>query len=150
MSIATIENGEPVSVIGSQQNVAADYDVSKKYTPNDYDVVKGMTLCNRVIGGLVLELEHPEWLNLSYEELLDKILSTKEDLEKQLQKQLDEMPEVTIQKKTNSPDYEAIYNKIIIAFNDASDDELSDLMDKVANGEEIRDKKGNIIIGKGE
>lgn len=47
-------------------NFAGDWDLSRYYTAKDKEVSKE-------IGGLVLEYDHPEWLKLSFEDVLEKV-----------------------------------------------------------------------------
>lgn len=61
--------------IGRLSNLAADWDLSREgYDEHDKEVVRLMTRNGKVIGGLILSDDHPEWINLTYEEILDKLI----------------------------------------------------------------------------
>ncbi len=54
-------------------NAAMDSDLSQKlYSSKDYAIAKNIILADQKIAGFVLELDHPEWMGLSVEELDDK------------------------------------------------------------------------------
>lgn len=64
-------------------NIAADWELSKYYSPErDFQKIKHMKINGTEAAGLVLELDKPEWLNLSFEELYEKLLQEKEMLKK--------------------------------------------------------------------
>ena len=64
-------------------NIAADWELSKYYSPEkDFNKIKHMKINGTEAAGLVLELDKPEWLNLSFEELYEKLLEEKDTLEK--------------------------------------------------------------------
>ena len=55
-------------------NMAADWELSKYYSPEkDYIKAKNIPYKDKFLEGLVLELDHPEWLELSYEEIFDEL-----------------------------------------------------------------------------
>ena len=68
-------------------NIAADYEISNRgYTERDKDDVRAITLNGRILSGLVTEDDHPDWVELSVEEMFDKLKKEKgkikpEDLE---------------------------------------------------------------------
>lgn len=56
-------------------NIAADYEISNKgYTDEDKRVARAIMLNGEELKGLVTEDDHPDWVDLSYEEMLDKLL----------------------------------------------------------------------------
>lgn len=56
-------------------NYAGDYEISNLgYTDEDKEVVRNIQLNGETLSGLVTEDEHPDWVNLSVEELYDKIM----------------------------------------------------------------------------
>ena len=110
---------------------------------DDYDkeVVRNMTLCGEVIGGLILEDQHPEWMGLNYEEILERAA---EEIKPQIQQAIEQqqnMPkmEIHIEEENHSPEYIEIYNKIIDKYDDDkySDQELVDLVEKALQDGEI-------------
>lgn len=61
-------------------NIAGDYDISNKgYTDKDKRIVRRLKIGNKVVTGLVTEDQHEDWLDLSFEEMFDKL---KEEMEK--------------------------------------------------------------------
>ena len=122
-------------------NTAADWDLSQKYDDYDKEVVRNMTLCGEVIGGLILEDQHPEWMGLNYEEILERAA---EEIKPQIQQAIEQqqnMPkmEIHIEEENHSPEYIEIYNKIIDKYDDDkySDQELVDLVEKALQDGEI-------------
>lgn len=67
--IPGLEKYGPVSFT----NVAGDWDLSQYYSKKDMDKIKNGLFYGTPMEGLVLELDHPEWLGLSYKELIHKI-----------------------------------------------------------------------------
>lgn len=67
---------DPIDANVYQQisNIAADYELSKFYSPDkDFLKAKNIPYKDTFVQGLVLELDHPEWLELSYEELFAEL-----------------------------------------------------------------------------
>ena len=55
-------------------NIAADYEISNRgYTEKDKKTVRNIILNGRTLSGLVTEDDHPEWTELSVEEMFDEI-----------------------------------------------------------------------------
>lgn len=55
-------------------NIAADYEISNRgYTDKDKKIVREIKLNGRQLSGLVTEDEHPEWVELSVEEMFDEL-----------------------------------------------------------------------------
>jgi hypothetical protein len=55
-------------------NIAADYEISNRgYTEKDKDAVRAIQINSRIVSGLVTEDDHPDWVNLSVEEMYDKL-----------------------------------------------------------------------------
>ena len=55
-------------------NVAADYEISNRgYTDKDKKNIRNIVLNGRLLSGLVTEDDHPEWVDLSVEEMFDKL-----------------------------------------------------------------------------
>lgn len=72
-------------------NEAMDWNLSQEgYDEHDKEVVRLMTKNGRVIGGLILSDDHPEWINLTFEELLDKVIEEKEKAIEQAKKDLEQ------------------------------------------------------------
>lgn len=72
-------------------NKAMDWNLSQEgYDEHDKEVVRLMTKNGSVIGGLILSDDHPEWINLTFEELLDKVIEEKEKAIEQAKKDLEQ------------------------------------------------------------
>lgn len=55
-------------------NIAADYEISNKgYTEADKRIARAIRLNGEVLKGLVTEDQHADWVDLSYEEMFDKL-----------------------------------------------------------------------------
>ncbi len=58
----------------SMFNYAADYEISNRgYTDKDKEIVRNLKLNGEIVQGLVTEDDHPDWVDLSVEEMYDKI-----------------------------------------------------------------------------
>lgn len=55
-------------------NIAADYEISNRgYTEKDKRNARSLKLGGQVLQGLVTEDQHPDWVDLSFEEMYDKL-----------------------------------------------------------------------------
>ena len=67
-------NGKPEN--HTQANIAGDYEISNRgYTEKDKQIVRSIMLNGKILSGLVTEDKHPDWVNLSYEEMYDRLAS---------------------------------------------------------------------------
>lgn len=58
----------------SSFNIAADYEISNRgYTPKDKENIRAILLNGEIVRGLVTEDDHPDWVDLSVEEMYDKL-----------------------------------------------------------------------------
>ena len=122
------------SSVKDLSNMADDWELSEiGYSKDDIKVVKAMQRGSTVIGGLVLELDHSEWLGLTTEEIFEKLYEEKQKIK-------DANPTLHIKKATHSDAYRKIYNEIMKKYDkdSVSDAELADLFAKASNGEDIR------------
>lgn len=56
-------------------NIAADYEISNKgYTESDKRIARAIRLNGEILKGLVTEDEHKDWVDLTYEEMFDKLV----------------------------------------------------------------------------
>lgn len=56
-------------------NIAGDYEISNRgYTEEDKRNVRSIKLNDRVLSGLVTEDDHPDWVDLSLEDMYDKLI----------------------------------------------------------------------------
>lgn len=66
-------------------NIIADDEISnRKYSEEDKIIVRNMTLNGREIGGLVTEDHRKDWINMSIEEMYDKICAEIAEIHEQL------------------------------------------------------------------
>lgn len=60
-------------------NIAGDYEISNKgYTDKDKDIVRNIIFNGRVVSGLITEDEHPDWVDMSIEEMFDELRKEKQ------------------------------------------------------------------------
>ena len=56
-------------------NIAADYEISNRgYTNKDKRTARNIHLGDKVVSGLVTEIDHPDWTKLTLEQMFDKLL----------------------------------------------------------------------------
>lgn len=68
-------------------NIAADMEISNRgYTTKDKRAIRSLIFGNEVISGIVTEDEFPDWVDLTFEEMFDKLLELKKDDIEQAQK----------------------------------------------------------------
>ena len=141
-----------VHAILAANNQAADWDLSQKYDDYDKEVVRNMTLCGQVIGGLILEDQHPEWLGMTFEEILTAAAAEmKDEIKQALDAQQDQAGKPTIQievvEEQHSPEYVDIYNRVITKYDDASysDESLVELLEKVKQDKEIELEQSDAV-----
>ena len=59
-------------------NIAGDYEISNRgYTEADKDVARSIELNGQILTGLVTEDQHPDWVDLSIEEMYRELLKEK-------------------------------------------------------------------------
>lgn len=79
-------------------NIAADFDISNKgYTEADKTIVRNLMLGDRILSGLVTEDQYDDWVDLSYEEMYERLLQQQQEDESQLQDLLDQISKLTPQ-----------------------------------------------------
>lgn len=79
-------------------NIAADFDISNKgYTDADKIIVRNLMLGDRILSGLVTEDQYADWVDLSYEEMYERLLQQQQQDESQLQALLDQISKLTPQ-----------------------------------------------------
>lgn len=62
-------------------NIAADYEISNRgYTEKDKKNIRNIVLNGRILSGLVTEDDHPDWVDLSVEEMFDKLRKEKQKM----------------------------------------------------------------------
>ena len=80
---------------GDISNIAADFEISNRgYTDADKTIARAIRLGDKVLKGLVTEDEYPDWKDMTYEQMYQKLLEqNKEDTDKlkDLVKQLSDL-----------------------------------------------------------
>lgn len=110
-------------------NIAGDYDISNKgYTDADKRNIRRIKLNGQTLSGLVTEDKHPDWVNLSFEDMIDELEKTYTP------------PTPPQQNQQLSQEFVDMYNKIVELYdNDVySDGELRELINDLYNGKEIK------------
>ena len=73
-------------------NIAADYEISNRgYTDEDKEVVRHLMIKDKEMRGLVTEDDYPDWVDMSVEEMYDKLTEMKEKEQEAFQKFLNEL-----------------------------------------------------------
>ena len=81
-------NGKPEN--HTQVNIAGDYEISNRgYTEKDKQIARSIVLNGKILSGLVTEDQHPDWVNLSYEEMYDRLASEMSQEEQEMSDALD-------------------------------------------------------------
>lgn len=76
-------NGKPENHL--QANIAGDYEISNRgYTEQDKRIARSIVLNGKVLSGLVTEDQHPDWVDLSYEEMYDRLASNMSQEEQEM------------------------------------------------------------------
>lgn len=61
-------------------NIAGDYEISNlAYTDRDKETIRQISLNGQILSGLVTEDDHPDWVDLSVEEMYDKLRKQREE-----------------------------------------------------------------------
>ena len=73
-------------------NIAADFDISNTgYTDADKITVRSMMLGDRLLSGLVTEDHNADWVNLTFEEMYEKLLEMQEKEQEEIKQFLKQM-----------------------------------------------------------
>lgn len=73
-------------------NIAADYEISNKgYTDADKSIARGIMLNDKVLQGLVTEDEHPDWTNMTFEEMLKELANDQNNIMQQLSQMMSDL-----------------------------------------------------------
>ena len=82
-------------------NIAADFEISNVgYTDKDKNVSRNIFLNDKILKGLVTEDHHPDWVDLSFEDMLDKLVEESDEFKNNLSnlmQQLSNMGDESIQ-----------------------------------------------------
>ena len=79
-------------------NIAADFEISNKgYTDADKSIARRIKLGDKVLQGLVTEDQYPDWTDMSYEQMYQKLLEKDKEDRQQIQNLLDMMGQLSKQ-----------------------------------------------------
>ena len=79
-------------------NIAADFEISNKgYTDADKSIARRIKLGDKVLQGLVTEDQYPDWTDMSYEQMYQKLLEKDKEDRQQIQNLLDQMSQLSKQ-----------------------------------------------------
>ena len=116
-------------------NIAGDYEISNRgYTSRDKINVRNIRINGQKLSGLVTEIDHPDWVGLTAEEMYDRLTQemnkNKNDIKNDLQNK------TKVSKEQHSSDYIKAYNDAIEALDhaDITAEELQDILKEL--GEE--------------
>ena len=89
---------KPIGYLEHQlSNIAGDYDISNKvYSDKDKEDIPQLAIqlkdgSLKQWGGLITELDHPEWTKLSFEDMYDKLLEESEEIKKETLEQIQDI-----------------------------------------------------------
>lgn len=109
-------------------NIAGDYEISNKgYTEKDKETVRNIKLNDKVLKGLVTEDDHPDWVNLSLEEMYDELAKLQKQ-DQQMEPQIGDKGDQQIQ------DAEEMERKA---------EQIADAADQAQNEQGGTDSEGN-------
>lgn len=79
-------------------NYAADYEISNRgYTDKDKDIIRNIKLNGQILNGLVTEDDHPDWVEMSVEEMyneLQKLRKKDSEMEPEVEEEQAEEEEI--------------------------------------------------------
>lgn len=121
-------------------NYAGDFDISNQaYTDRDKETIRTIKLYGATLCGLVTEDMFPDWVNLTFEEMEEKLRKLAE--EEAILQPPKEGPGGTPapQEEDYSDEYVNAYNKIVDKYNkgEYSDEDLKDLIQQLTDGQDI-------------
>lgn len=74
---------------GDEFNIAADYEISNRgYTDADKIKVRNIVLGDQILSGLVTEDDHQDWMDLTFEEMYERLLKERKQGQNQARKQM--------------------------------------------------------------
>lgn len=121
-------------------NVAADYEISNRgYTEKDKDMVRAIEINGKVVSGLVTEDDHPDWVDLSVEEMYDKLLEEMQQNKDQTQDQINQDPNKGKGSKDSNNDGIPDDNDIL---DDVDPDDLDDMIDDAEQQQDQEQDQG--------
>lgn len=133
------------------ENMAADWEISNKgYTAKDKIIAKNIILGDKVLQGLVTELDKPGWENLTFEEMYEKLLEENEQNKEDLKGLMDKLSKLDQKDLDDMQDDSEEISDAAESQEDGSEDSkegkaAKDIKDKADElGKEIDDIKGKV------
>lgn len=91
-------------------NVAADMEISNRgYTTKDKRAIRSLMFGDEILSGIVTEDEYPDWVDLTFEEMFDRLLEIKKDDIEEAEKLSNQMKKSS---KLNKDDWKRIEQQI--------------------------------------
>ena len=91
-------------------NIAADMEISNRgYTAKDKQAIRNLMFGDEILSGIVTEDEYPDWVDLTFEEMFDKLLEIKKDDIEEAQRMDNMMKQLS---KLNKDDWKRIKRQI--------------------------------------
>lgn len=120
-------------------NYAGDYDISNRgYTEEDKKSIQRIIINGKILQGLVTEVDHPDWVNLSATEIYDRLMDEYKKEREQMKKDLaHQQKEEEQEMEEHDQDYIDTYNKIIKKYGNMSEEEIEDVLQRFHNGENV-------------
>lgn len=116
-------------------NIAGDYEISNRgYTERDKRNVRNIRINGQKLSGLVTEIDHPDWVGLTAEEMYDRLIQEMEKNKEEIKNDLHN--KIKVIKDQHSADYIKAYNDTIEALDypEVTDEDLNNILKKL--GEE--------------
>ena len=89
-------------------NIAGDYEISNRgYTDKDKEIVRNIKLNGQILTGLVTEDDHPDWVEMSIEDMYDELTKLKKKDQQEIQ------PEQPEQSEQEEEQEEIIYGNLL-------------------------------------
>lgn len=80
MNVDEVKNIKKTLYGNKDFNIAADYEISNyAYTDLDKETIRKLDVNGRILSGLVTEDEHPDWVDLSVEEMYDELRKERQE-----------------------------------------------------------------------
>ena len=147
--------GKRTKQMHEASNIAGDYEISNKgYTEKDKQIVRNIYLNGETLQGLVTEDQHPDWVDLSLEEMYDKLIPEMEKSEQQMQNSLQsDSGDSTAgnsqaggpSKSTSSKSGSKTGNKRGLSIGDKGDPEIQKAEDLKRRANAVSDDAGELI-----
>lgn len=132
-------------------NRAADYEISNRgYTDADKVTARSIRLNGETLTGLVTDIDHPEWVNMSMEEMYDELSKELEDMKNEAQSRMTQIGDKGDQATQDAEDAQREANAIIddadeiIESSDSSEEEKEEAKEAKAKAQQAKDELDEI------